>query len=141
MVCALSKSTTKGLSISALVTSAISLLLGILAVAARKKGRTAPKSLVGFLAVFYLATFALILAAGFAVYGRSVAKCQDKKWNQQGNSLLKNSGHHHDKNEKSTGEVICVIVALALFFGLAITICSRSGTDCLIFGLFVSAIR
>jgi len=136
MVCALSKSTTTGLSISALVTSAIGLILGILTVIARKKGKTAPKSLLGFLAVFYLATIALILASGFAVYGRSVAKCQDKKCRKD--SLLRDgSGHHrHEGKDMSTGQIICVVVAMVLFFALAITICSRSSTDCLIFGLF-----
>ncbi len=151
MVCALSKSTTKGLSISALASSALALLLGILAVVARKKGTNVPKALLGFLGLFYLATVALILASGFAIYGRSVAKCdvakcdvttsdtnflstEDKKKKEK---FLQLQPSNHDDNEDSTAHIIYTCVALVLFFALAITICSRSDDGCFLFVFFM----
>ena len=79
MVCELSHSTTKGLSISSLVVAVLALMLGIVAVVSRKRGHVPSKTLLWFGLLFYLGAFALILASGFALYGRSVARCQRKK--------------------------------------------------------------
>ena len=132
MVCALSKSTTKGLSISALASSSLALLLGILAVVSRKKGSHSPKALVVFLVIFYLVTVALILASGFAVYGRSVAKCEDKK--KTGKPLLNQSKPPPDneKFEDSKDYIIFLCVSLAIFIVLTVVVCivSKSKEGC-----------
>lgn len=145
MVCPLSHSTTKGLSISALVLSVLTLVLGIVSVIARK-GMKGPKGMAGLAGLMVLATFALILASGFAVYGRSIAGCQKKRDRKakQDMSVLRGSHSHsnHDDDSSSrsefseTSHLIMVGVAVALFLILGIVICSRSTEGCLLFGLF-----
>lgn len=136
MVCQLSKSTTKGLSISSLVVSGLALILGIVAVVARKQGHTPGKTLLWFGLLFYLGAFALILASGFALYGRSVARCAAKKQRKKDDdktSKLLTSSHHHDHHHdnESPAHIVYTCVALVLFFILLITLCATSTNGCL----------
>lgn len=141
MVCPLSHSTTKGLSISALVLSVLTLALGIASVIARK-GMKGPKGMAGLAGLMVLATFALILASGFAVYGRSISRCQKKR--DRTYKLVLGGSHSHSNHDDdsssrsdfSTSHLIMVGVAVALFLILGIVICSRSTEGCLLFGLF-----
>jgi hypothetical protein len=140
MVCELSHSTTKGLSIGALAASAVALCLGIGAVVAKRKGTNTTskgKCLLAFGSLFYLATFALILAAGFAIYGRSVAKCQ-KKRDKKRNKLLDSNHHHHDDDyDNSTDHIVYTAIALVFFLIIGVIVCARSNEGCLFFGLFM----
>lgn len=138
MVCELSHSTTKGLSISSLVVAAVALVLGVLAVMAHKQGHRPSKSVMWLGILFYLGAFALILSSGLALYGRSVARCarrkqkKDKKHTKL-SALESGSGGSGDddgKDNESTSHVIFTCLALALFFVLIIMLCASSPGMC-----------
>lgn len=142
MSCAPSKTVSHGLSISALVTSAVALVLGVLLVVARRKGQPhgQSKAFVGFTALVYLAALALILASGFIIYGRKVASCQRKKDHKKSKKLLKHGPHddddgHHHEDMSVTAQVLTIIGAV-LILALLIAVCANFPFFCLILAIF-----
>jgi len=142
MSCVPSKTVSHGLSISALVTSAVALVLGVLLVVARRKGQThgQSKAFVGFTALVYLAALALILASGFIIYGRKVASCQRKKDEKKSKKLLKHGPHdddygHHHEDMSVTAQVLTIIGAV-LILALLIVVCANFPFFCLILAIF-----
>jgi len=131
MVCELSHSTTKGLSISSLVVAVLALMLGIVAVVSRKRGHVPSKTLLWFGLLFYLGAFALILASGFALYGRSVARCALQNKKKQPKPLLTSSHHHHKDNE-SPAHIVYTCLATVFVFILLIILCATSTNTCLL---------